>query len=352
MIHFLPIRAVKAVSSGVLSLLLLLGGCATQDPLSHGPEVSRQGTAHGYVVQRGDTIYGIARQLNLSVRSLIDGNGLQPPFQLTPGQVLTLPNAGDYVVVKGDTLIGVARKTGVPFSTLARLNELTAPYVLQVGQGLKLPATARAKRPVNSAEVPTTPPVIKPLVQDQPSPRSLAERDVKPVPASGGSPGPAISPPAETKLAAATVIAAPSKHGRGFIWPAKGEILQPFGSSGKGQHNDGINIKLPRGTQVVAAQDGVVAYAGNELRGFGNLLLIKHADGWMTAYAHNDALMVKRGEAVKRGQKIAKSGESGGVTPPQLHFEIRQGTRAMDPEDILGGKAIPTAAPDDQPDPG
>ena len=150
----------------------------------------------------------------------------------------------------------------------------------------------------------------------------------------------------------AAIPAPPPKSGRGFIWPVKGEVIAEFGTTGKGQHNDGINIKVPPGTPVVAADDGVVAYSGNELRGFGNLLLIKHSDGWMTAYAHNQALLVKRGETVKRGQKIAKSGDSGGVSEPQLHFEIRQGTRAVDPQGILGGKAIPAASSDDQQDPG
>jgi murein DD-endopeptidase MepM/ murein hydrolase activator NlpD len=139
---------------------------------------------------------------------------------------------------------------------------------------------------------------------------------------------------------------------RGFIWPVKGEVIAEFGTTGKGQHNDGINIAVPRGTPVLAADDGVVAYAGNELRGFGNLLLIKHADGWMSAYAHNEVLLVKRGDLVKRGQRIAKVGDSGGVSRPQLHFELRQGTRAVDPAALLGAKVIPAALPVDPPDPG
>ena len=182
-----------------------------------------------------------------------------------------------------------------------------------------------------------------------------------PVPGPEGKPADtkmaaAAPPPVAAAPAAAAAVAAipapPPKSGRGFIWPVKGEVIAEFGTTGKGQHNDGINIKVPPGTPVVAADDGVVAYSGNELRGFGNLLLIKHSDGWMTAYAHNQALLVKRGETVKRGQKIAKSGDSGGVSEPQLHFEIRQGTRAVDPQGILGGKAIPAASSDDQQDPG
>jgi murein DD-endopeptidase MepM/ murein hydrolase activator NlpD len=185
---------------------------------------------------------------------------------------------------------------------------------------------------------------------------TLAEREAK---AHGAAPPPAAPPPpspqpapAEPQFASALAAPPAAKPGHGFIWPVKGEVIAEFGSPGKGQHNDGINIAVPRGTPVVAAADGVVAYAGNELRGFGNLLLIKHAEGWMTAYAHNDALLVKRGDVVKRGQRIAKVGDSGGVSPPQLHFELRQGTRAVDPMIALGGKAIPASSPADPPDPG
>ena len=117
--------------------------------------------------------------------------------------------------------------------------------------------------------------------------------------------------------------------------PVAGKIVARFGPAGKGLHNDGINISAPVGTQVRAAGDGVVAYAGNELKGFGNLLLIKHADGWTTAYAHNDKLLVARGDKITQGQVIATVGRTGNVDSPQLHFEVRKGTQAMDPLEFL-----------------
>ena len=119
------------------------------------------------------------------------------------------------------------------------------------------------------------------------------------------------------------------------MWPVRGRILASYGTGENGIHNDGINIAAPAGTAVMAADGGVVAYAGNELRGYGNLILIKHPNGWMTAYAHNARLLVKRGERVRRGQIIARVGATGAVARPQLHFEIRHGTRAMDPGDYL-----------------
>ena len=123
-----------------------------------------------------------------------------------------------------------------------------------------------------------------------------------------------------------------------FAWPLPGKIIANFGPAGGGLHNDGINIAATLGTQVRAADNGVVAYAGNELRGFGNLLLIKHADGWTTAYAHNDKLLVQRGDTVTQGQVIATVGRTGNVDSPQLHFEVRKGTQAMNPIEFLAAR--------------
>ena len=120
-----------------------------------------------------------------------------------------------------------------------------------------------------------------------------------------------------------------------FLWPVNGKVISPFGSKNGGLHNDGINIAAPRGTPVRAAENGVVVYSGNQIRGFGNLLLIRHSDGWVTAYAHNDTLLVKKGQQVKRGETIARVGSTGNVTQPQLHFELRKGTEAVDPAGYL-----------------
>ena len=119
------------------------------------------------------------------------------------------------------------------------------------------------------------------------------------------------------------------------MWPINGDVIAEFGPQEKGRHNDGINIAAPRGTPVRAVESGVVAYAGNELRGFGNLLLVKHDNGWVSAYAHNGALLVQPGDTVSRGQVIARVGNSGSVATPQLHFQLRKGPRAVDPRSYL-----------------
>ncbi|MEX2201722.1 MAG: M23 family metallopeptidase, partial [Dongiaceae bacterium] len=149
---------------------------------------------------------------------------------------------------------------------------------------------------------------------------------------------PTASEPATTQTAAVDpMLIEPAARSSGtFLWPVNGKVVSEFGAAADGLHNDGINIAAPRGTPVRAAENGVVVYSGNELRGFGNLLLVRHADGFVSAYAHNESLLVERGATVERGQTIARVGSSGSVTSPQLHFELRRGTEAVDPREYLG----------------
>ena len=114
-------------------------------------------------------------------------------------------------------------------------------------------------------------------------------------------------------------------------WPVRGKVISNFGAKPTGLKNEGINIAVPEGTSVRAAESGVVAYSGNELKGYGNLVLIQHENGWVSAYGYADRLLVKREDMVKKGQVIAKSGRTGPVDQPQLHFELRQGAKPVDP---------------------
>ena len=234
------------------------------------------------VVRRGDTVHAIARRHNASMRALIAVNRLRAPYTLAVGQRLELPPARTYTVRAGDTIYAISRRFGVDMPTLVRTNGVSAPYVVKVGQRLHIPATEVA------AAAPAAP---------------------------GGDPS---APP-------------PPRAGATFVWPVKGRVLSGFGPKPGGLHNDGINIAAAPGTIVRAADNGIVAYAGNELRGFGQLLLIRHADGWVTAYAHNAELLVARGQQVTRGQAISRVGATGAVRRPQLHFEVRKGIRAIDP---------------------
>ena len=146
---------------------------------------------------------------------------------------------------------------------------------------------------------------------------------------------PSKPPAAKSAPRTSRAVTLPPASRGGFIWPVCGRVISRFGSIGKGLQNDGINILARKGTPVRAAQNGVVAYAGNELRGFGNLLLVKHKAGWISAYAHNSELLVRTGQKVRRGQVISRVGSTGSVDKPQLHFELRRGNRAVNPERYL-----------------
>ena len=161
--------------------------------------------------------------------------------------------------------------------------------------------------------------------------------------ATAGPPQTAHLAQATTKIEDAPAAETPVKASEAtgalptFRWPVRGKVITAYGAKTNGKANDGINLAVPEGTPVKAAEDGVVAYSGNELKGYGNLVLIRHANGYVTAYAHASELLVKRGDTIKRGQVIAKSGQSGEVGSPQLHFEIRKGSSPVDPLQFLNG---------------
>jgi murein DD-endopeptidase MepM/ murein hydrolase activator NlpD len=345
-------------------LLAALAGCARSAPpapvvaggaspaASGAPLAPQPSVPHPdrVVVQQGETLYGVARRYDVPVRSLIEANDLAPPYRLAAGNSLVVPQIRQHVVEPGDTLYSISRRYGVDTSTLARSNGLEPPYRVRVGQSLLLPAavesartpviqaTAPASAYAAAAAAPSSAEAAPPPPTAAPPPRE--EKPVSVPPAEK-----AVAPPGEEKTATLPPPPAPAgREGRSsFLWPVHGRIIAAYGDGAGGTHNDGINIAAPEGTAVLAADAGIVAYAGNELRGYGNLVLIKHADGWMTAYAHNSALLVKRGERVRRGQPIARVGATGAVGEPQLHFEIRHGTRALDPGDYLP-QAAATAA--------
>lgn len=312
-----------------------------------------------YQVAAGDTVYSVAQRFGLPLRSVIDNNQLEPPFTLRPGQTLRLPSPRLHEVVAGDTVYGISRRYGVDMAALVRQNAIAEPYRITVGQRLVLPApggSALAQAaPVGqpSGAVPTpeqiaglpegrsvAPPPAAPAASEPsvaaPAPETLGDEGEAAVarPAEVAEVAPAAGA-AERAPEVAAIPSPPPRAGGKFLWPLRGELLSGFGAKGGGLHNDGLNIAAPRGTEILAAENGVVAYAGNELRGFGNLLLIKHRDGWVTAYAHAERLLVRRGDKVQRGQPIALVGSSGNVSTPQLHFEIRKGTRALDPAKLL-----------------
>jgi murein DD-endopeptidase MepM/ murein hydrolase activator NlpD len=299
-----------------------------------------------YRVASGDSLYGIARRFGLPVRAVIDANNLQPPYALTIGQELAVPRAQVHEVAAGDTVYSIARRYDIDRSELVRLNAIQAPYTIPVGQKLLLPTPGSAVQSPAPVEVAYTPPQ-DPLGQNPPGqnpPGQTAPAGEAAAPAGTAAvPPPAAAPVAKPRDAVRAALANPPGRAGAFLWPVQGPVLSSYGAKSGGEHNDGINIAAPRGTPVRAAENGVVAYAGEELKGFGRLLLVKHADGWVTAYAHNDALLVAAGDTVQRGQAIARVGSSGHVDRPQLHFEVRRGTRAVNPEAQLSPRTASAA---------
>ncbi len=321
----------SVAASLVVVLVAFLAACARNGPPAPVELHNRSGTPAAaaaphpdrIAVAGGDTLYALARRYGVPVRAIIDANNLQPPYRLVAGASLALPQVRSHRVEPGDTLAGVARQYGVDASTLASTNHLAPPFIVKTGTTLLLPAPVEPGRTV----VATMPPPARAAAP--PPPPAAAPVSAAPPPAPAKPPEPA---PAMAEAVPPVVPAAP---GKGFLWPVHGRLAGTFGAGPQGTHNDGINIAAPEGTPVLAADAGEVAYAGNELRGYGNLILLKHDNGFITAYAHNETLLVKRGERVARGQPIARVGATGAVSEPQLHFEIRRGTRVLDPDDYL-----------------
>jgi murein DD-endopeptidase MepM/ murein hydrolase activator NlpD len=276
-------------------------------------------------VRQGDTLYSIARRHGVSLRALIDRNRIEAPFLIERGQRLILPTPQVYKVERGDTVYGIARRFRVEMRELVRINDIRPPYVISTGQSLRLPGAETREVRETRAE-----PQARGVVS---AARDAFEALTAPLPRAASQPpaGEAAPAPVVRRSGPTKIEPPPPREGGKFLWPVRGKILARFGSRGGGLHNDGINISAAEGTVIRAAEAGVVAYAGNELQGFGNLLLIKHADGWMSAYAHGKELLVNRGDIVKRGQAIARVGRTGSVSSPQLHFELRRGDRAVDP---------------------
>ena len=233
-----------------------------------------------------------------------------------------------HVVNKGDTLLSISRRNHVPVAELAKANNLDQSARLSLGMKLKVPGAKTAVAPAAPAPAVVAAPAV-------PAPKMVAT--VQPQSARLVQPTANVEVPAAAPEAPAVKPSEATGALPTFRWPVRGKVITSYGAKTNGKSNDGINVAVPEGTPVKAAEDGVVAYSGNELKGYGNLVLVRHSNGYVTAYAHASELMVKRGDTIKRGQVIAKSGQSGEVGSPQLHFEIRKGSSPVDPLQFLNG---------------
>lgn len=361
----LPVFSMALVSTAAIAVLIDAARAAEQVPvrygtdpgyvdqapqqLSYANEVDRRPIEH--IVEPRQTVYALGRLYDVPPAAIIEANGLVAPYELRIGQLVLIPveqpeeprdpyaqeasirtqsleplptpltqqqgYAMDtvYEVRPGDTMYSISRRFGVSVADLAAVNGINSPYTISVHQKLTIPGAGSTE------------------------PRYAAPR----IPA---EPRAAVSRTDQAALSAKVLeeTAAPQElpelaAGGTFAWPVRGPVLADFGDQQPGgARSDGINIAAPIGAPVRATADGEVVYRGDELDGYGNLLLVKHDDGWVSAYAHTDAILVRKGDFVRQGQVIAKVGRSGNVDRPQLHFQLRKNLQPQDPIIAMQGE--------------
>ncbi|NHK29033.1 peptidoglycan DD-metalloendopeptidase family protein [Parvularcula flava] len=350
--------------------------------------------AAGYItVQPGDTVFALSRRYGAKPAEIIDANDLAAPYALDIGQELLIPGLADaapaalatnaayteepetneeapvrpvnvslqetpqettpamaeaipaqqpaeqpvrsidvayadqamgmttHTVEAGNTLYSIAKSYGLDVSAVAEANNIAAPYALSIGQELVIPSTA------SGATASLSP---RPVATETPEP---ASRAINPV----YEPEQVAEAQTQSEQTEASYSLPKSSEKSRFDWPLQGRVIMSYGMSDDGRRNDGINIAAPVGTPIRSVDDGEVVYRGSELEGYGNLLLVKHTDGWVSAYAHTDAILVNKGDKIRKGQIIAKVGTTGSVDQPQLHFELRHELKPTDPIAALDG---------------
>lgn len=334
--------AVLGVAIALVSTLLI-SACTTYRPLDQGAAVpwaraliaSRGGAIDGnrYRVGEGDALSTIADRYDVRLATLATANNIQPPYVLYPGEVLRIPEDAPvpsrrpaiiqtalppaettvpketpvwkrqavpkpstegehYVVASGESLALIAVRRGLTLGDLVAANDLKPPYKIVPGQVLIIPGKERR------------------------SEQSRRQTDV------------------ETNSSMSTP---PPLSGDGFIWPVDGDLIGSFEQNSVKGRSGGVTIAAQKGAAVRASDSGIVAYAGEALSGYGRMVMLRHAEGYVTLYAHNDVILVQEGDVVRRGQPIAKVGHSGDVSESQLHFEIRKGKTPIDPAKIVAG---------------
>lgn len=272
------------------------------------------------VVEKGESLFDIAERTHSPIYGLIKANDLQPPYALNEGQELRLPPLKVHVVKSGENLKDIAKRYSVHLPSLATFNGLKKPYTVSKGQKIVLP----------------------PLVRDNLTglePQDLIDLLTAEInggaKVSGKTPEIIVKPKPEP-VASTPVVIGPSKLAKGyFIWPLKGKIIDSYGDKPGFRKNDGIDIGAPEDTPFVAAADGEVVYAGNQLVGYGWLVLVRHSNKIITAYAYGSDIKVKEKDKVKKGQTLGYVGQTGRAKTPSLHFQIRDGTSAVNPMPYL-----------------
>ena len=279
----------------LISFFIFFSGCTTTDYLA--PVINKNNINNNIAkgqrtitVYEGDSLYSISKREGVSIKSIIKANKLEPPFTLYKGDRLIIAKPKVHIVKKGHTLYDIANCYEVSISDLMKINQLKNNDKIYLGDKLFIPLYDNTNQ-TNCNNI--------------------------------------------TKVAITKEVNKTSEKKKNnnysYMWPVKGKIISKFGLLAKGLRNDGINISADIGNPVLAIESGKIVYAGNEIQAFGNLILIKHHNDKTSAYAHLDKINVKKGESVNKGQIIALVGNSGKVSIPQLHFEIRDKDGPLDP---------------------
>src|SRR3954453_9778569 len=328
------------------------------------------------IVAQGETLDSIARRHGVPPHAILQANNMSPASHIQPGQRLVIPRVqhqmaapqiappatrvagpvpapagnGSHVVAPGTPTYSLGRRYPPTPMAIAKANNVGLDHHLKVGDRIAIPGQAGAPRLAMPAQQaapaqptprvaakPQTPAPQSPTIP-QPAPKMAQAKPAQPqVAQKEPAPTANIVAPAADPLPEPAQTGTTGGSNTSFRWPVKGKVIQGFGPKQGGGQNDGINVAVPEGTPIKAAEDGVVAYAGSELKGYGNLVLVRHSNGFVTAYAHASELRVKKGYTIKRGQVIGKAGQTGNVASPQLHFEVRKGATPVDPSQYLAG---------------
>ncbi|GDX35987.1 hypothetical protein LBMAG18_04980 [Alphaproteobacteria bacterium] len=345
------------------------------------------------ISQDNETLYAISKKYQISAREIIDLNKLKAPYRLKKGDTIKIPHRQFHIVKKGDTLFSIARNYHMKVDEIIAINKLEKPYEIKTGNSLQITNFKNIEEPKNlttksnqekiinqsnpysknslnvkklqanvmtsnSGNVDNTPTTLNQGSNSQESSKiannidqnnnnsydsSIAKKNeteknnsnlnlTKNSDNSQNSittnPNKIISSQEENKIEEKKNI---------FSWPVRGNVVSKFGPKKGGLYNDGINIKAKEGASVGSSEDGIVAYAGSELKGYGNLVIIKHSQGWITAYAHLKEINVSKGQKILKSQKIGSVGNTGSVNFPQLYFGLRKGREAVNPQNYLKG---------------
>ncbi|QYM73547.1 LysM peptidoglycan-binding domain-containing protein [Pseudochrobactrum sp. Wa41.01b-1] len=385
-----PMGAAQVVQNNVQNSVQSVRDQVTQQVAMAGSNMTNAAASsvNNAMVQPGETLYGVARRFNVSPNDLMAANNITDPNMLRAGQTLTIPGVkaaaggalvaaanggtqtlgqlksngtqavanaqqaatnkvnnavanagakvaaatGGYTVQSGDTLHAIAQRNGVTAAALKQANGMS-DGTIRVGQSLVIPVAATAAATQVAAVAKPVQAAVDTTVKTASTPPAAAKQ----VP--DGSVKPYTPPQASNKVieeAEQDVAMAPSATGISQMrWPVRGKVLTSFGQRDGGTVNDGIDIMVPEGTPVKAAENGVVIYAGDGLKEFGQTVLVRHENGLVTVYGHNSKINVQRGQKVRRGEEIARSGMSGNAKSPKLHFEVRKNSTPVNPSKYL-----------------